>query len=94
MNSRNPAGRPLGDRCSRGHDFAITRRRRSGTQETYCTECRKEYNREALRLPRHVAEMRALLRDGLAVDAATEEAREWQRRVFEFFGRVRARRAA
>lgn len=86
--SPNPAGRTPSKRCVYGHDMGVTRRRRANG-ETYCAECRKARNRFSYRLPRHVSEMRDLLRDGLSLDAAGAAMQVWQRRVFEFFGRVR-----
>lgn len=80
--SRNPAGRTPGVLCRHGHDMSVTRRRRKNG-ETYCIECKRSRNREAMRLLRHVNRMGKLLRDGLSV--TTAGLREWQEHVWKFF---------
>ncbi len=91
--SRNPMGRPLLERCKRGHDMSVfRRRRRSG--DPYCSACKVARNRHCYRLPSHVLEMRRLLRDGLLIEAGDAATVAWQRRVFAFFEQVERRPAA
>lgn len=88
--SGNSKGRPLGTHCRRRHDQRIFRRRtRSGSP--YCVACKRSRTRKYHRLPKCSAQMHSLLRDGMALDIPTEAGREWQQRVFWFFGRVEAR---
>ncbi len=79
-------GRRPAATCARGHDQRAYRRR-GPSGYTYCTKCNVERNRERYRLSqaRRVAEMRRLLRDGLALPVDGEQAAGWQRRVFLFF---------
>jgi len=87
--SPNPAGRTPARQCKYGHDMGVHRKRRGNKPGgSYCSACKTARNRFTYRLPKHAAEMRRLLGDGLALNAASAEMVSWQRRVFEFFGRV------
>jgi hypothetical protein len=90
MSSRNPAGRTPGTHCIRGHEMATWRRRRKdGSGHSYCLACKRERNRNGMRMISVAAQMERLLRDGLSTTNLAGF-RQWQTRVWRFFESIEA----